>query len=80
FEIVQKALRAGIAMVAGISAASNLAVGLADAEHITLVGWLRGERCTVYTHPGRILMDLGGAASDGTAVPGESSALGPCSQ
>jgi FdhD protein len=51
FEIVQKALRAGISFVAGISAASNLAARLADEEGMTLVGFLRGERCTVYAHP-----------------------------
>ena len=55
FEIVQKALRAGISFVAGISAASNLAARLADEEGMTLVGFLRGERCTVYAHPERIL-------------------------
>jgi FdhD protein len=54
FEIVQKALRAGIAIVAGISAASSLAARLADEEGMTLVGFLRGERCTVYAHPERI--------------------------
>ncbi len=54
FEIVQKALRAGISVVAGISAASSLAARLADEENMTLVGFLRGERCTVYAHPERI--------------------------
>jgi len=55
FEIVQKALRAGISFVAGISAASSLAARLAD-EGVTLVGFLRGERCTVYSGPERIVM------------------------
>ena len=56
FEIVEKALRAGIGFVAGVSAASDLAVRLAEEEGLTLVGWLRGERCTVYAHPERIAM------------------------
>ena len=56
FEIVQKALRAGICFVAGISAASSLAARLAEEEGMTLVGFLRGENCTVYTHPERILL------------------------
>jgi FdhD protein len=56
FEIVQKALRAGISFVAGISAASSLAARLAEEEGMTLVGFLRGERCTVYAHPERIVM------------------------
>lgn len=60
FEIVQKALRAGIAFVAGVSAASSLAARLAEEEGMTLVGFLRGERCTVYAHPERIV--LGGGA------------------
>ncbi|MGH9304592.1 MAG: formate dehydrogenase accessory sulfurtransferase FdhD [Acidimicrobiales bacterium] len=56
FEILQKALRAGIGFVAGVSAASNLAVSVAEIENVTLVGWLRGERCTIYTHPERVLL------------------------
>lgn len=57
FEIVQKALRAGISFVAGISAASSLAARLADEEGMTLVGFVRGERFTVYAHPERIDLD-----------------------
>ena len=56
FEIVQKALRAGIGLVAGISAASDLAARLAEEEGMTLVGFLRGERCTIYAHPERIAL------------------------
>jgi FdhD protein len=56
FEIVQKALRAGISFVAGISAASSLAARMAEEEGMTLVGFLRGERCTVYAHPERIAL------------------------
>jgi FdhD protein len=56
FEIVQKALRAGISVVAGISAASDLAARLAEEEGMTLVGFLRGERCTIYAHPERIAL------------------------
>jgi FdhD protein len=62
FEIVQKAFRAGICFVAGISAASSLAARLAEEEGMTLVGFLRGERCTVYAHPGRIVMPPAAAA------------------
>jgi len=58
FEIVQKALRAGIGFVAAISAASSLAATLAEEEGMTLVGFLRDERCTVYAHPERV--DVGG--------------------
>jgi FdhD protein len=54
FEIVQKALRAGIPLVAGISAATSLAVALAEDVGITLVGFLRGSRCTIYSGAARI--------------------------
>jgi FdhD protein len=54
FEIVQKALRAGIPMIAAISAASSLAQRMAEEAGLTLVGFLRGDRCTVYAHPERI--------------------------
>lgn len=54
FEIVQKALGLGVGLVAGVSAASSLAVRLADEAGLTLVGFVRGGTCTVYTHPERL--------------------------
>lgn len=54
FEIVQKAAVAGVPVVAAISAPSNLACDAAAAFHMTLVGFLRGERFNVYTGPERI--------------------------
>lgn len=54
FEIIQKALAGGIAVVAAISAPSSLAVEFADTANQTLVGFLRGGTMNVYTHPRRL--------------------------
>ncbi|HBJ83390.1 MAG TPA: formate dehydrogenase accessory sulfurtransferase FdhD [Verrucomicrobiales bacterium] len=56
FEIIQKALAGGIALVAAISAPSSLAVDFAREANQTLVGFLRGETMNVYTHPQRLEM------------------------
>lgn len=55
FEIAQKALMAGIPVVASVSAPSSLAVGLAREFNMTTIGFLRGETMNVYSHPERIV-------------------------
>jgi FdhD protein len=54
FELVQKALRAGVAVLAAIGAPSSLAVNLAVASGLTLVGFLRENHCNVYSNPQRL--------------------------
>jgi FdhD protein len=54
FELVLKALRVGAPVVASVSAPSSLAVDLALERGLTLVGFLRGGRGTVYADDGRL--------------------------
>ena len=57
FELVQKALRAGVSILAAIGAPSSLAVNLAVTSGLTLVGFLRESHCNVYAHPARLTLD-----------------------
>lgn len=53
-EMMSKAARMGTPVVASLTAASSLAVTLAEEANITVIGYLRGERLRLYTHPERL--------------------------
>ena len=54
YELVQKAVAAGIPILVAVGAPSTLAVATAQRFGLTLVGFLRGERFNVYSAPERV--------------------------
>src|SRR6202011_6393060 len=55
FELTQKAVMAGVPVLAAVSAPSSLAVDLASDSGLTLVAFLRRDSMNVYTRPGRVV-------------------------
>ncbi len=56
YEMVTKTVRLGIPLLASMSAPTTLSVQLAERFNVTLIGYLRGHRMTIYSHPERIRM------------------------
>lgn len=57
YEMVQKAARLGVEVLAGASAPTKLAIDLAQGVNLTLIGFLRKDRCNIYTCPERVALE-----------------------
>jgi FdhD protein len=53
--MVQKTAFLGIGLLVAISAPTGLAIRLAEQAGVTLVGFARGDKHVIYTHPQRII-------------------------
>jgi len=56
FEIIQKAVVAGVPIVASVSAPSSLAIELAREANVTLLGFVRGQTFNIYAGTERVAL------------------------
>jgi FdhD protein len=56
-DIVLKAARVGLPIVASLAAAIDSGITIASDANLTLVGFVRGKRMNIYTYPNRILLE-----------------------
>ena len=64
YDMVAKAVRLGVPIVASISSPTSLAVELAEGLNCTLLGYIRGKALNVYTHGWRIVSHEGSPAGE----------------
>jgi FdhD protein len=57
YEMVMKAARLSIEILAGVSSATSLAIDLARSVEMTLIGFHRGQRGNIYTCPDRVILE-----------------------
>ena len=57
YEMVQKSAMCGVEILFAVSAATTLAVEVAERCNLTLVGFCKPGRATIYTHPQRLIVN-----------------------
>lgn len=57
YEMVQKSAMCGVEILFAVSAATTLAVDVAERCNLTLVGFCKPGRATIYTHPQRLIVN-----------------------
>lgn len=55
-DMVVKAARAGIPIVASLSASTHSGISAAESTNVTLIGFTRGKRMNIYTQPQRVIL------------------------
>jgi FdhD protein len=58
YEMVHKTAMLGAGLLAAVSGVTALAVAIADQSNISLLGFVRGENVSVYSHPENVILDL----------------------